>query len=47
MLKYKLLNILIVLSLIISMCEGLAYVYSGMYGDLSRIGAGNALLILI
>ena len=36
----------IVLSLIICLCEALAYVWSGMYGDVTRLGAGNALLII-
>jgi len=34
------------LALIISLCEGFAYVYSGMYGDINKLGAGNAILIL-
>ena len=35
------------LGLIISVCEGFAYIWSGMYGDLSQLGAGNAILILL
>jgi len=30
-----------------SICEGVAYIWGGMYGDISDIGYGNALLILI
>ena len=30
-----------------ALCEGLAYIWSGAYGDLNQIGAGNALLILL
>lgn len=29
------------------MCEAIAYVYSGMYGTIAEIGAGNAILIII
>lgn len=35
------------MALIISICEGFAYIYSGMYGDINKLGAGNAILILI
>jgi len=35
------------LGLILSVCEAIAYIWSGSYGDISKIGAGNALLILI
>jgi protein transport protein SEC61 subunit alpha len=35
------------LSIIISLCEAFAYVYSGMYGDIELVGAGNAILIII
>ena len=45
-LYYHLLIVYIVLSLIICLCEALAYVWSGMYGDVARLGAGNALLII-
>lgn len=29
------------------MAEAIAYVYSGMYGELSELGAGNAIIIII
>lgn len=29
------------------MCEAFAYVWSGMYGELDKIGAGNAILIIV
>lgn len=35
------------LGILIAISEAFAYIWSGMYGDLSQIGAGNALLILI
>ena len=35
------------LSLIICVCEAFGYVYSGMYGDIATIGAGNAILIIL
>lgn len=38
---------MIVLSLIISICEAFAYIYSGMYGELDQLGAGNGILILL
>jgi len=34
------------LGLIIALCEAFAYVWSGMYGDVDKLGAGNALLII-
>lgn len=37
----------LVLSLIISICEAFAYIYSGMYGELDQLGAGNGILILL
>lgn len=37
----------IVLSLIISVCEAFAYIYSGMYGELDKLGAGNGILLLL
>ena len=37
----------IVLGVIIGMCEAFAYVWSGMYGDVEKIGAGNAILIIL
>jgi len=36
-----------VLSLIIAISEAFAYIWSGSYGELDKLGAGNALLILI
>lgn len=33
--------------MIITLGQGLTYILSGMYGDVSELGAGNALLILI
>lgn len=35
------------LSFIMAICEGLAYIWSGAYGDINQIGPGNALLILV
>mmetsp|Transcript_68110 Transcript_68110/g.79243 ORF Transcript_68110/g.79243 Transcript_68110/m.79243 type:complete len:475 (+) Transcript_68110:27-1451(+) len=35
------------LGLIIAFGEAIAYIWSGMYGDLSDLGAGNAILIII
>lgn len=35
------------LGLFIAFVEGLAYVWSGMYGDLDKLGAGNAILIVL
>ena len=29
------------------MCEAFAYVWSGMYGDVEKIGAGNSILIIL
>jgi protein transport protein SEC61 subunit alpha len=40
-------NSILVLSLIISICEAFAYIYSGMYGEVDKLGAGNAILILL
>ena len=33
--------------MIITVGQSVAYVWSGMYGDLSDLGAGNALLIIL
>jgi len=33
--------------MIITIGQGSAYVFSGMYGDMKDLGAGNALLIII
>jgi len=33
--------------MIITICQGSAYVLSGMYGDLSDLGAGNAFLLVV
>lgn len=30
-----------------AIAEGMAYIWSGAYGDINQIGAGNALLILL
>ena len=35
------------LGLIIAICEAFAYVWSGMYGDVDKLGAGNAILIVL
>jgi len=35
------------LGLVIALVEAFAYVWSGMYGDIDKLGAGNALLIII
>jgi len=35
------------LGLIIALCEAFAYVWSGMYGDVDKLGAGNAILIIL
>jgi len=35
------------LSLVISGGEAVAYVWSGMYGDIDKLGAGNAIMIVI
>ena len=37
----------LVFGMIITLGQGAAYVFSGMYGDLAVLGAGNALLIII
>jgi len=39
--------IFIVLAIIIALGEAFAYVWSGMYGDLDKLGAGNAILIIL
>lgn len=36
-----------VLGIIIAMCEAFAYVWSGMYGSMDQLGAGNAIMIVI
>ena len=36
-----------VFGMIITVGQSVAYVWSGMYGDLSELGAGNALLIIL
>jgi len=33
--------------MIITICQGTAYVLSGMYGDISDLGAGNAFLLIV
>jgi protein transport protein SEC61 subunit alpha len=35
------------LAIIIALFEAVAYVWSGMYGDLDKLGAGNAILIIV
>lgn len=35
------------LGLLIALFESVAYVYSGMYGDMAQLGAGNAILLII
>ncbi len=35
------------MGLAIAFFEALAYVWSGMYGDLDKLGAGNAILIIL
>jgi protein transport protein SEC61 subunit alpha len=35
------------MALLISLGEAFAYVWSGMYGELDKLGAGNAILIII
>jgi len=35
------------MALVIALGEAFAYVWSGMYGDLDKLGAGNAILIII
>ena len=37
----------LVMAIIIALGEAFAYVWSGMYGDLDKLGAGNAILIII
>lgn len=39
--------IFIVLGLLIALFEAVAYVWSGMYGDIEKVGYGNALLIVL
>lgn len=36
-----------VLGIIIALCEAFATVWSGMYGDVDKLGAGNAILIIL
>uniref|UniRef100_A0A6B2L2X9 Translocon Sec61/SecY plug domain-containing protein n=1 Tax=Arcella intermedia TaxID=1963864 RepID=A0A6B2L2X9_9EUKA len=33
--------------MVITICQGTAYILSGMYGDISDLGAGNAFLLLV
>ena len=35
------------MGLIIAVCEAFAYVWSGMYGDVDKVGAGNAIMIIL
>jgi protein transport protein SEC61 subunit alpha len=35
------------MALVIAVAESFAYTYSGMYGDVEKLGAGNAILIVI
>lgn len=35
------------LGLVIALGEAFAYVWSGMYGELDKLGAGNAILIIL
>lgn len=35
------------MGLFIALCEAFAYVWSGMYGDMDKLGAGNAILLII
>lgn len=35
------------MAIIIAICESFAYTYSGMYGDVEKLGAGNAILIIL
>lgn len=35
------------MGLFIALCEAFAYVWSGMYGELDKLGAGNAILLII
>ena len=39
--------LILVLGILIAFGEAFAYVWSGMYGDLDKLGAGNAILIII
>jgi protein transport protein SEC61 subunit alpha len=36
-----------VLAIMVAMFEAVAYVWTGMYGDLEQVGAGNAILIVL
>jgi protein transport protein SEC61 subunit alpha len=36
-----------VLAIMVAMFEAVAYVWTGMYGDLEQVGAGNAILIVV
>lgn len=36
-----------VLSIVFAVSEAFAYIWSGSYGELDKLGAGNAMLILI
>lgn len=35
------------LAIMVAMFEAVAYVWTGMYGDLEQVGAGNAILIVV
>jgi len=35
------------MAILIAVCQSFAYVYSGMYGNLEDIGAGNGILIIL
>lgn len=35
------------MALIISITEAFGYVWSGQYGDLDKLGSGNAILIML
>lgn len=35
------------MGLFIALCEAFAYVWSGMYGELDKLGTGNAILLII
>lgn len=37
----------LVLSFIMALTEAMAYIWSGAYGDINQLGAGNAILILL
>lgn len=36
----------LVLGILISICEGIAYIWSGAYGNVEDLGLGNGLIIL-